>query len=301
MEKLNDQYPDSEEFSGMELEQKIMSRASKLRLPDGISSSEALSLLKVRIAENESEKSKTGSNSKINSGMVYLFSSIAAGLLMLFGIWQIWLKNPSVNVFAQKGSRVEYRLPDGSDVHINSDSRMTWDKRDYKNDRHLSMEGEAFFSVAKGTPFTISASRGNIKVLGTSFNVYSRADAFKVSCHTGKVLVTTGAQSVTIVSGESAEIKGNDLISYADSRINSGAGWINGEFNFDNSSLSRVLDEIGRQFNVNFTGLDFNSRYFTGSFTNKNLNEALDIVCIPLGLNYEIGNKGEIFISEAHK
>jgi ferric-dicitrate binding protein FerR (iron transport regulator) len=301
MEKLNDQYPDSGEFSGMRLEQKIMSRASKLRLPDGISSSEALSLLKVRIAESESEKSKSGSNSKIISRQVYIVSSIAAGLLMLFGIWQLWLKNPAINVIAQKGSRVEYRLPDGSDVNINSDSRITWDKRDFKNDRHLSLDGEAFFSIAKGTPFTISASRGNIRVLGTSFNVYSRPDAFKVSCLTGKVIVTTGTQSVTILPGESAEIKENDLVSYADSRINSATGWVNGEFNFDDSPLSRVLEEIERQFNVKFTGLDSNSRYFTGSFTNKDLNAALDIVCIPLGLNYEIGNKGEIFISEAHQ
>jgi transmembrane sensor len=298
MEKLNDQYPDSGEFSAMGLEQKIMSRASKLRLPDGISRSEALSQLKVRIAQSESEKSKSGITGKTNYTLVYLFSSIAAGLLLLFGIWQIWLKNTSINIVAQKGSRVEYRLPDGSDVHINSDSRMTWDKRDYKNDRHLSMEGEAFFSVAKGTPFTISATRGNIRVLGTSFNVYSRADAFKVSCLTGKVLVTSGAQSVTIVPGESAEFKGNDLISYSDSRIKYASGWINGEFSFDNSPLSRVLGEIERQFSVNFTGLNFNTRYFTGSFTNKDLKEALDIVCIPLGLNYEIGKKGEIFISE---
>ncbi|MGD0341264.1 MAG: FecR family protein [Bacteroidales bacterium] len=274
MEKLNDQYPDSEAFSGMSLDQKIMSRASKLKLPDGISSSEALSRLKVRIAESESEKIKGGSGSRTNLRLVYYVSSIAAGLLLLFGIWQLWLRNPAINVVAQKGSRVEYRLPDGSDVHINSDSRITWDKKDYKNDRHLSLDGEAFFNVTKGTPFTISASRGNIMVLGTSFNVYSRADAFKVSCLTGKILVTSGAHSVTIMPGEAAEIKGNDLISYADSRINSTAGWINGEFNFDNSPLSRVLTEIERQFNVKFAGQNFNSRYFTGSFTNKDLNEA---------------------------
>jgi transmembrane sensor len=301
MEKLNDQYPDSEEFSGMGIEQKIMSRASKLRLPDGISSSEALSRLKTRIAESESEMSKSASNGRIDHRLIYLVSSVAAGLLMLFGIWQIWLKNPAINVVAQKGSRVEYRLPDGSDVHINSDSRITWDKKDFKNDRHISLDGEAFFNVAKGTPFTIFASRGNIKVLGTSFNVYSRADAFKVSCLTGKILVTSGAQSVTIIPGESAEIKGNDLISYADSRINSAAGWINGEFNFDNSPLSNVLNEIERQFSVKFAGQNLDLRFFTGSFTNKDLREALDIVCIPLGLNYEIGNKGEIFISEIHK
>jgi ferric-dicitrate binding protein FerR (iron transport regulator) len=301
MEKLYDQFPDSGEFMRMELEQKIMNRASKLRLPYGISSSEALSRLKVKIEEYDSGKSKTGTDTKSSRRLVYLMSSIAAGLLLLFGIWQIWLKNPVINVIAQNGLRAEYHLPDGSDIHINSDSKITWYKRDFKNDRHLSLDGEAFFSVAKGSPFTITATRGNIRVLGTSFNVYSRIDAFKVSCLTGKILVTSGKQSVTIGPGESAEIRENDLVSYADSRINTAAGWINGEFSFDNSPLSRVLDEIARQFNVSFSGQKFNSRFFTGSFTNKDLNEALDIVCIPLGLNYEIGRKGEIYISEVHR
>ncbi len=301
MEKLNDQYSTLEEFKDMDLEQKIMSRSSKFMLPEGISASEALSGLKAKIAEKEANREKEGRSINRNFRLVYLVLSIAAGLLILFGIWQLWLKSPAINVVAQRGSRVEYRLPDGSDVHINSDSRITWNKKDFKNDRHISLDGEAFFNVPKGTPFTISASRGNIRVLGTSFNVYSRANAFKVSCLTGKVLVKTGDQSVTIIPGETAELKDNDLTKFTDSKINSVASWIEGEFNFDNSPLSIVFDEMERQFNVKFAGQNFESRFFTGSFTNKNLHEALDIVCIPLGLNYEIGNKGEILISEKSK
>jgi transmembrane sensor len=301
MEKLNDQYSTLEEFKDMDLEQKIMSRSAKLRLPEGISASEALYGLKAKIAEKEANREKEGRSINRNFRLVYLVLSIAAGFLILFGIWQLWLKSPEINVVAQRGSRVEYRLPDGSDVHINSDSRITWDKNDFKNDRHISLEGEAFFNVPKGTPFTISARRGNIRVLGTSFNVYSRTNAFKVSCLTGKVLVTTGDQSVTIIPGETAELKDNDLMKFTDSKINSVASWIEGEFNFDNSPLTIVFDEMERQFNVKFAGQNFESRFFTGSFTNKNLHEALDIVCIPLGLNYEIGNKGEILISEKSK
>jgi transmembrane sensor len=301
MEKHNDRYSDIKEFREMDLEKKIMARSAKLRLPESISSSEALSRIKSRIAESESEKGKEGKRVKKDFRLIYLVSSIAAGLLMLFGIWRIWIQNPSVNVIAEKGSRVEYRLPDGSDVRMNADSRIALDKKDFLNNRTLTLDGEAFFSVTRGTPFTISAGRGNIRVLGTSFNVYSRADAFKVSCLTGKVLVTSGKQSVTIIPGECAELRGFDLIRFTDSKISSVTAWIDGEFNFDNSPLSMVLDEIERQFNVKFAGQNFESRFFTGSFTNKDLNEALDIVCIPLGLNYEIGNKGEILISEIRK
>jgi transmembrane sensor len=301
MEKLEDRYSDIKKFREMDLEKKIMARSAKLKLPEGISSSEALSRIKSRIAESESEKGKEGERVKKDFRLIYLVSSIAAGLLMLFGIWRIWIQTPSVNVIAEKGSRVEYHLPDGSDVRMNADSRITLDKKDFVNNRTLTLDGEAFFSVTRGTPFTISAGRGNIRVLGTSFNVYSRTDAFKVSCLTGKVLVTSGKQSVTIIPGESAELRGPDLIRFTDSKINSVADWIDGEFNFDNSPLNMVLNEMERQFNVKFEGQNFESRFFTGSFTNKDLNVALDIVCIPLGLNYEIGTKGEILISEIRK
>ncbi len=299
METLND--PALVDFNEMDLEQKIMNRTSKFRLPEGISGSEALSRLKARLAETESEQEKDGSRIKKNFRVVYLVSSIAAGLLMLFGIWKIWIQNQSINVIAEKGKMVEYRLPDGSDVRMNADSRITLDKKNFNNKRSIRLEGEAFFNVTKGTTFTISASRGGIRVLGTSFNVYSRTNAFKVSCMTGKILVTSGRQSVTIIPGESAELKDTDLIRFADSKINSVAAWIDGEFNFDNSPLNMVFDEMERQFNVKFAGQNFGDRFFTGSITNKDLKEALDIVCIPLGLNYEIGNKGEIFISEVHK
>ena len=299
METLND--PALVDFNEMDLEQKIMNRTSKFRLPEGISGSEALSRLKARLTEPESEQEKDGSRIKKNFRVVYLVSSIAAGLLMLFGIWKIWIQNQSINVIAEKGKMVEYRLPDGSDVRMNADSRITLDKKNFNNKRSIRLEGEAFFNVTKGTTFTISASRGGIRVLGTSFNVYSRTNAFKVSCMTGKILVTSGRQSVTIIPGESAELKDTDLIRFADSKINSVAAWIDGEFNFDNSPLNMVFDEMERQFNVKFAGQNFGDRFFTGSITNKDLKEALDIVCIPLGLNYEIGNKGEIFISEVHK
>jgi transmembrane sensor len=299
METLNDSALLA--FNEMDIEQKIMARTSKFRLPEGISGSEALSRLKARIAETEAEQEKDGSRIKKNFRVVYLVSFIAAGLLMLFGIWKIWIQNQSINVIAEKGKMVEYRLPDGSDVRMNADSRITLDKKNFKNKRSIRLEGEAFFNVTKGTPFTISASRGEIRVLGTSFNAYSRTNAFKVSCITGKVLVTSGIHSVTIIPGESAELKGNDLMRFTDSKINSASSWIEGEFYFDNSPLKTVLDEMERQFNVKFAGQNFENRFFTGSFTNKDLKEALDIVCIPLGLNYEIGNKGEIFISEIHK
>ena len=47
--------------------------------------------------------------------------------------------------------------------------------------RSLTLSGEAYFDVQKGNkPFTISTNQGQVTVLGTSFNVRSRADGFEI-------------------------------------------------------------------------------------------------------------------------
>lgn len=58
-----------------------------------------------------------------------------------------------------------------------------------------------------------------------------------------------------------------------------------------------MFDEIERQFNVKFATRERENRFFTGSFTNKDLEEALETVCIVMRLNYEIGENEKISIS----
>jgi transmembrane sensor len=296
MKKLTDHNPASGKIK--DLEQKILVRTSEFKVPEGTSSAEALAKLKTRIAENEAESAKIRS---LERGKGRLLLSMAAGLLVLFGIWQIWFTERNTSVIAQKGSRIDYRLPDGSEVKLNADSRISLNKKAFPANRNLSLEGEAFFKVTRGSAFNVSTVSGTVKVLGTSFNVYSRAGAFRVSCLTGKVMVTSGNSSLTINPGESAELRGKELFSFADQSISKVTGWIDGEFYFNNSPVNLVFDEIERQFNVKFAGRNIKPGFFTGSFTNKDLHEALDIVCIPLGLNYEIGKEGDVFVSDKSK
>jgi transmembrane sensor len=42
---------------------------------------------------------------------------------------------------------------------------------DWSKERTLSLEGEAFFEVQKGSKFSVVTSDGIVEVLGTSFDV----------------------------------------------------------------------------------------------------------------------------------
>jgi transmembrane sensor len=293
MTEMKNQYSGNKGSGRVELEQMILDNASRLRVPSGRTAEEALTLLKARIARGEAVFS-----GEKDFQIVDWVSSIAAGLLLLLAIWQIGFNPSRDRIVAQKGSHEEYRLPDGSDVSLNADSRISFNNRNFNNNRHVSLDGEAFFNVIKGSDFIVSTPAGDVKVLGTSFNVYARENSFRVSCLTGKILVSAQDQSVIITPGESVKLADKKLISYTDTDLSLATRWIDGEFVFENMALNLVFDEIERQFNVNFACRNFNDKFFTGSFSNKDLRIALEIVCIPMGLKYEIGSNGEIFVTE---
>ena len=293
-ERPTNKNSDKKDFNCMDLKEKILFRSSFWKVPEGKPREEALADLKKRISEME-----TGivSFKKNNIRMILWISSVAAGILLLIGIWQLWSVFSETKVTSGRGVHTNYLLPDGSEVNLNAESRIIFKKKNFSSERQLTLEGEAFFNVTKGSSFRISTPKGEIMVPGTSFNIFSRDNAFKVACITGKVIVSYKDQSVSIEQGESAELSGENLRGFRDTKLQYVTGWINGEFYFENTPLDLVFDEIERQFNVKFAYREKENRFFTGSFTNKDLNEALETICIVMKLNYEIGENEEISIS----
>jgi transmembrane sensor len=294
-EELHNDKLSAEEFRELDAEQKILRYSATYNPPFTVTKERALQELKARIALGETLEDAPKTNVK---RAIYWISSAAAFLLLAFGIWHIWLRKPMVDVIAAKGLHNEYLLPDSSLVSMNAETKITYRKGNFKKERYLTLEGEAFFSVKKGKKFTINTKFADIKILGTSFNVFAREEMFKVTCVTGKVSVTSGNQSVIITPGESVTLNNQALVKYYDKNINTVANWRMGDFYFENTPLSFVFREIERQFNVTFEGENMNNKFFTGSFSNKNLVNALDIVCLPMGVTYEIGSNSKILIKE---
>ena len=83
---------------------------------------------------------------------------------------------------------------------------------------------------------------------------------------------------------------------YSDKNIELVSDWRQGRFYFENIELNLVFKELERQFNVNIILPETDNKYFTGEFNNKNLADALDIICIPMDLNYEIDNNNKITV-----
>ena len=72
-----------------------------------------------------------------------------------------------------------------------------------------------------------------------------------------------------------------------------------GESSFKSVPLKHVISEFENQYNLKITSEDIDtSRLFTGSFTHKNLDLALQSVTIPLNLSYSKSEKSIVLTRE---
>ncbi|HEY8403076.1 MAG TPA: FecR domain-containing protein [Flavobacteriales bacterium] len=182
-------------------------------------------------------------------------------------------------------------LPDQSVLYLNAGSTARFAQK-WDDGREVELSGQGFFEVQPGSSFVVKTTQGQVEVLGTSFDVYTRAQDFRVACYTGKVRVKADAHAEEITTGQMAAWLDNQWkISDFDVQR---ADWRSGEFYFTNEPLANVFNEIARQFNVTIETPGLPERMFTGRFSNKNLNQALETVCLPMQLSYQI--KGNVVV-----
>jgi transmembrane sensor len=189
-----------------------------------------------------------------------------------------------------------FNLPDNSEVILNSNSTITFNKNKWKSNRHLTLNGEAFFKVQKGEKFTVNTEIGDVTVLGTMFNVKERTNYFEVKTYEGLVSVAYKDTLVKLSKGTIFKVVNGtiDTINTFDINENS---WLQKESNFKSTTLRFVLKEIENQFGYTIETKDIDlDILYSGGFTHADVNIALQSVTIPLQLSYKIeGEKIIIF------
>jgi transmembrane sensor len=281
-----------EDFKKMDMEDKIAFHASRYSVPGGLSNEKAFGKLMERIEPKEIlSPIVTRNRSRI------LYYTAAASLVLIITLYFTFRDFQQLKIVAGTGEQQVLELPDGSGVFLNAMSEIRYSEKDFQKNRTLRLNGEAYFEVKEGSLFTVESKQGKIEVLGTSFNVHSRDDYFKVTCLTGRVVVTAASTTDTISRGESVLLIDNKYRKTREQDILKILNWRDGEFYYESTELRFVLDEIERQFGVSINASGVNNRLFTGSFYRGNLEEALQIVCIPLDLDFEILEQGKVRIS----
>lgn len=200
--------------------------------------------------------------------------------------------NYDSNISTELAMRKTTKLPDGSVVYLNAGSALAFDKANWAKTRRVKLEGEAFFEVEKGNQFLVETANGSVEVLGTSFNVFARAEVLKVICETGKVAVKSEHKETILTPSQNVSIRNGVHSTESASPKTSRSEWRKGVYTFESANLTEVLEDIERAFSVEVSieeGLQLEK--YSGSFRVDKLETALYGITWPLGLKYEIKEK----------
>ena len=217
-----------------------------------------------------------------------VITAIAASLLVLLSLVSV-MRFYTKTIYSPVGQHLTALLPDGSTVDLNADTKLTYHPYWWRFSRTVEFEGEGFFNVEKGKKFEVVSNTGRTVVLGTSFNIFNRNKAYKVTCVTGKVkVISTTKQEVILSPDYHAEVDENGNIRvYKEYETEQSTSWVNNMFTFTSVYLSDVIKEIERQYNVNITFDASKDYFYTGFFSrDKQVEEVLDLLTTTFGFTF---------------
>ena len=229
--------------------------------------------------------------------------AIAASILLITGIGS-FLRFYTTKITTTAGQHQLVELPDGSTVNLNAESTIQYYPYWWRFNRHVKFEGEGLFNVQKGKKFTVSSPLGTTEVLGTSFNIFSREEIYKVTCLTGSVRVTSKTKNQVILKPNSkAEVQANGKI-HVQHNIDTypEISWKKNIFLFTATPVMEVFYEIERQYGVTIKTKFNSSALYTGNFTKQqDVEEILGYVCPALGLKYMKKSATEYFVTQQNE
>lgn len=153
------------------------------------------------------------------------------------------------------GEQHDITLEDGSVIKLNANSALSVEITEYK--RRLTLhEGQALFSVAKDhtRPFIVNAQYGQIRALGTIFDIDIRPRNVSVTVLEGTVGVTTDAgtfsksNDMMILNANSRILYNANGAAFKQEQVNveMETAWRNGKLIFHNKPLGEVIAELER-------------------------------------------------------
>lgn len=208
-------------------------------------------------------------------------------------------------VSVNKGQRAGITLPDGTIVHLNSESKLTYTPDFNGKLREVVLEGEAFFEVTpnKEKPFIVKTSVFDVEVLGTSFNVsvYNDENIVETALMEGKVKLTMqGCPSKPVYLTPSQKFiysrsdrQGTISIMEGDTEL----AWKQGILAFNAEPLEEVFRKIERWYGVtmHYDKESLVNDNFTGQFKMISIQEMMNILRMHYNLKFKIENN-DIYI-----
>lgn len=182
--------------------------------------------------------------------------AVAAAILLIMAGAFFWKSgtNNTVRLNTAYGQVQQYKLPDGSDVMLNANSKLSMEKWKEGADREVWMEGEAFFHVKKTTAktrFVVHARQMDIIVTGTQFNVINREGENSVLLKEGSVTVKAAdGELIKMVPGDNVTIQNRLPQKDVNASPEKVLAWTQAKLVFENTPMREAQKLISRHYGV---------------------------------------------------
>ena len=189
-------------------------------------------------------------------------------------------------------------LADGTTVHLNAGSKLTYPVRFVGKRRLVALEGEAYFDVAEDEnhPFVVQTHLGDVIVLGTAFNVnaYTNASDCYTTLVRGKVQFSApNVEAITLLPGEQAVVSANGSEKRT-VELEEYVGWVEGLYVFNNRSLGEIMETFERWYDIQvyYETEDLRNITYSGSLKRYGtINSFLEALELTGDLTYKISGR----------
>lgn len=206
-------------------------------------------------------------------------AALAGIILLTYIVFRQTRPEPTIAYSTRFGETRLVKLPDGSEVTLNANSRLSFSASwDTDKPREVWLEGEAYFRVQekKATgqaKFSVHASQITVEVLGTVFNVKDRHKRAQVVLESGKVHLLVEQpgktrQAITMKPGELAEVEaGNESVKLRPIDTRFYTAWQINKLIFDKTSLSEIATQLEDTYGytIVFADAGIANKRFSGS------------------------------------
>jgi ferric-dicitrate binding protein FerR (iron transport regulator) len=240
-------------------------------------------------------------------------------------------------VLARAGARTRMVLPDGTQVWLNSNSKLKYNNGFNTGAREVGLEGEAYFDVVKDLqhPFIVHTSSLDIKVLGTAFTIksYPQDETIEATLLRGMIEVTRKDNPNTprvilkpneklvfnkqlpaiVLPGRSRDsVSARPPAAMPDMAVNSirldipdsnkvETAWMYNRLVFNGDTFKELALKMERWYNVKITIRDesLGRCRFGGAFANETVEDAFRALQLTTAFNYKIsGNEIELYAKQ---
>lgn len=216
----------------------------------------------------------------------------AAAVAVIIGIAGYWMGEHQATAPLQYYSYItgnsisSFELPDGTEISLNKNSKLSYSSSYGEQVREVSLDGEGFFTVTKDKEkaFVVDLNGSKISVLGTVFNVknYKKEDITMATLVEGSIRFETPDQQIVLKPDQQLVFnKSNNKIDMTNVSTDLVTAWKSHLIKYRSVPFREFLDMLKERYEVEIilSNEALGDQKVTGSFDESlTVDQILDLM-----------------------